>query len=409
MSIAMKWYFTLTVILLCSCWILRAQKTGTGQEIVSNYRGPGLTPFHEGLIEKNIFISPEIIRLKPSPFLSLKNKINTCLSFFSNDTLYGSMKGVRITFTGRATLSKDKSSPSQFPVFGIEVGFHTIHSGDSIPLWSGDPDAWLTVTFNNPLKLTGYPIIQDIYEEPLVTGDFFGHREYHRISVPHRMVAVKNNPGAFFDPVTREDFLLTLISYFQMSLDKEEKPQTQPSKEPVLQATQWNRENAFKKFEEHLKEIRKYDPLLAQRLEAAYREEISAKGIQPLPGDINKVDRIIALATWREAVRKLKAEMNAMSPLERKSQAWWSNSENANVSGLTPAGYSGSRPLVRINKNLVDKSRSPSDIQLIVIEWPEILVPETQDQTGFNPASSKLFRILENETLWNQVFTMLNR
>lgn len=405
----MKWYFPLIWMLLCSSWILRAQSTGSGQANASEFGGPVFMPHHEGIIDKNILISPEITRLRPSPALSLRNKINACIAFFSGDTLFRSVKGMRISFEGRATMPNDKSTPFQSPVFGFEIGFYTILSSNSLPVWSDDPDTWLTVSFNNPMKLAGYPIIHDIYEEPLVTGDFFGHREYHRISAPHRMVAVKNIPEAFFEPVSREEFLLSLISYFQTSIDKEENPRIRPTKEPDLQVSQWNRENAFRKFEEHLKEIRKYDPLLAGRLEAAYREEISAKGIQPFPAEVNKVDRMIALTTWREAVRKLKAEMNAMSSLERKSQAWWSNRENSNVSGLTPAGYSGSRPLVRINKNLIDKSRSPSSIQLIVIEWPEIPVPEIQDQTGYNLAYSKLLRLLENKTLWNQVFNMLNK
>jgi hypothetical protein len=405
----MKWVFPLIFLLLCSCRILRAQEKGTGQEIFPDYSSPVFMPHHKGIIDKNIFISPEITRLKPSPALSLRNKINTCLAFFSSDTLFRSVKGIRVSFSGSATMPDDKNSPFYFPAFGVEVGFHTILSVDSMPVWSEYPDAWLTVSFNNPLKLAGYPIVRDIYEEPVVTGDFYGHREYHRISAPHRIVAVKNSPGAFFEPVSREDFLLSLISYFHSSIDKEENSRIQPTKEPDIHASQWNRENAFRKFEEQLKEIRKFDTLLAGRLEAAYREEIKAKGIQPFPAEVNKVDRMIALSTWREAVRKLKAEMNAMSPLERKSQAWWSNSENSTVSGLTPAGYSGSRPLVRINNNLIDKSRSPSNIQLIVIEWPEIPDPEIQDQTGYNLACSKFFRLLENKTLWNQVFNMLNK
>lgn len=409
MSRDMKWVFTLILLLFISSGSLRAQETGTRQIPGSDSGSFVFLPYHKGIIDKNIFISPEITRLRPSPAQTLKNKINSCLSIFSEDTLFRSIKGLRIAFTGRAMIPDDKNSPFHYPVFETDIGFHSILSGDTIPVWLDDPDAWLTVYFNNPLKLAGYPIIHDIYEEPVITGEFFGHREYHRISSPHRMVAVKNNPGPLYEPVSREDFLLSLISYFQVSIEREENPGMKPAKESEIQVSPWNRETAFKKFEEHLKEIRKYDPLLAGRLEAAYRERMQSKEIQTLPANENKVDRMIVLTTWREAVRKLKAEMNAMSPLERKSQAWWSNSENSSVSGLTPASYFGSRPLVRINKNLIDKSRSPATIQLIVMEWPEIPFPEIQDQTGYYLACSKLQQLMENHPLWNQVFNLLNK
>jgi hypothetical protein len=99
--------------------------------------------------------------------------------------------------------------------------------------------------------------------------------------------------------------------------------------------------------------------------------------------------------------------MNAMSPMERKSQAWWSNNEESNVSGLTPSGYSGSRPLVRLNKNLIDRTRPSSSIQLIVIEWSMIPGTEFEETGGYNLAFSKLSQLSQQEKLWEEVFRML--
>jgi hypothetical protein len=405
----MKRIFFLTLMLLFSNRELHAQKTGSTGKTALEFGDLVFMPGHEGTVEKNILISPEIAGLRPSPVKALKKRIDDCIAVFARDTFSRSVKGLKISFTGRALISDDKNHPANRPVFGLEIGFHTILARDSTPYWSDDPDAWLHIYFNNPLKLGGHPIIHDIYQEPVVTGNFFGYREYDRISTSHRIVAVKNSQTPLFEPVSREDFLLSLISYFQFSIEKEEHPKVQYVRESGSQVSQSNRETAFKKFEEHLKEIRKVDPLLAGRLEAAYREGISDKGNQPFPGNDNKANRMFALSTWQEAVRKLKAEMNAMSPLERKSQAWWSNSENSNVSGLTPAGSNASRPLVRISKNLIDRNRPPSDIQLIVIERPPIPLPAMLDQTGYNLAYSQLLRLMENHTLWMQVFNWLDK
>ena len=100
--------------------------------------------------------------------------------------------------------------------------------------------------------------------------------------------------------------------------------------------------------------------------------------------------------------------MNAMSPAERKTQAWWSNTEESNVSGLTPAGYSGSRPLVKINKNLIDRTKPASYIQLMVVEWSMIPGTEISETTGYNLAYEKLSKLGKKDALWLRFFDMID-
>jgi hypothetical protein len=120
------------------------------------------------------------------------------------------------------------------------------------------------------------------------------------------------------------------------------------------------------------------------------------------------VDKNIMLNTWREAVRKLKAEMNAMSSLELKSQAWWSDTENSNVSGLTPAGFSGSRPLVRLNKNLMDKTKPGSSVQIIIAEWSMLPGLDFTDTSGYNVAYGKISQLAKDLRLWQQIFNLID-
>lgn len=375
---------------------------------ILEYDGQFFMPYSEGLKEKSLTIAPEIAKLRPSPFNLLKKKINSCLSLFYNDTVFSSFHGLKTTFTGKI-LPQDglneffKWLPSQ-----LEVRIYTSLAKDSLPYWENDPEAWITVCFNNPRKLVGPPVINDIFIEPRETGSFAGYTEYDRISVPDRIVAVKDSGLHPFEPVSREDFILTLITFFQTSIEKGEKQTVTVATTSELLKAGREKENERLKFEEHLKEIRKVDPLLADKLMDAYETGYSDSGNPANKENENKVDRKIVLNTWREAVRKLKTEMNAMSSLERKSQAWWSNNEDSNVSGLTPPNISGSRPLIRLNRNLIDKTKPNTDIQLIVIEWSLLPASDISETEGYNLANAKLFELIRREKLWNQVFRMLD-
>ncbi len=180
------------------------------------------------------------------------------------------------------------------------------------------------------------------------------------------------------------------------------------SPQTTLSNAGFNREIELQKFQRELENIRKLDPRLADRLMQAYTEAGQpASSSQQGSETGSHVDRNIVLNTWREAVRRLKAEMNAMSPLERKSQAWWSNTEDSNVSGLTPAGFSGSRPLVRLNKNLIDKNKPGSAIQLIVTEWSMLPGSDYSNIDGYNLAYGKISQLEKNKILWQQVIDLL--
>ncbi len=404
----MKYKIPVILIILFFHFRVNAQVDKHSSSTILEYDGQYFMPYSEGIKEKSLSIAPEIAKLRPSPLNLLKKKMNSCISIFYNDTIFSSLHGLKTTFMGQILPQNGMNEflkwlPSQF-----EIRIYTTLARDSMPYWEDDPEAWVTVYFNNPKKLVGTPVINDIFVEPREAGSFSGYAEYDRISVPDRIVAVKDNGLRLFEPVSREDFILSLITFFQTSIEKGEKQTVTPATTSELLTAGREKENERLKFEERLKEIRKYDPLLAEKLMQAYEAGYSVSGNQASIENENKVDRMIVLNTWREAVRKLKAEMNAMSSLERKSQAWWSNNEDSNVSGLTLTGFSGSRPLVRLNRNLIDKTKPNTDIQLIVIEWSVLPDSEITETEGFNLAYAKLLELIRSEKLWSQVFRLID-
>lgn len=388
-----------------------AQNEENSPDAVVEYDGQYFMPFSEGVTEVLFSAAPELARVSPSQVSQLKKRLEECITFFREDELLSSPRGMKITYRASVAPLPGIHPRNKGIAAELETGIYATLARDSVPAWEPSPDARITIYLNNPAKLAGPPVINDIYVEPRITGDFFGHPEMDRITVPYRVVAVKKHDLPLFTPVTREDFILTLISFFQNSIEKVEKKGVQPGPPSSENKTTPAGDPGRQKFINELEKIRKMDPELADKLMQAYLEAgISAAGNQQ--GDHTgqndgHVDQNIMLNSWREAVRKLKAEMNAMSPHERKSQAWWSSIEENNVSGLTPAGFSGSRPLVRISRNIIDTTQPASSIQLLVVEWSMAPGSEFSETSGYNLAFGRLSQLSRNEALWNRIFKMM--
>ncbi len=407
----MKPLLIILFFLLTGTSQLSAQARSARHNTIAEFEGQHFMPYAEGVTSSSMMADPGISKTLQSQVNLLKKKLDSCTEVFREDTLFQNIQGLKVTFNARISQVTGTKEQGRLLTSSLEAAIFTTLAKDSLPSWETTPDARVTLHFNNPRLLAGSPVINDIYVEPRETGRFLQYPELDRISVPNRVVAVTHSDFPLFEPVSREDFILTLISFFQGSIEKAEK---QGNHSPIQSmepshSTLTSKEIEKQKFSADLEKIRKVDPELAEKLMQAYIEvglPSAENSISPKDG--TPVDHIIVLNSWREAVRKLKTEMNAMSPAERKTQAWWSNTEESNVSGLTPAGYSGSRPLVKINKKLIDRTKPTSSIQLIVVEWSMIPGTEISETTGYNLAYDKLSRLSRHEIIWRRVFEMID-
>jgi len=397
----------LAVIFFFACIpFMQGQENNFPKNTITESDRQYFMPYSTGIKEKSLIVAPDVARIKPSQVSLLKKKLNSCLSLFYGDSLFNPMNGLKATFKQEILSMDGINEQVRWIPSSFEINLFTTLSKDSLPYWESTPDAFIAIYFNNPKKLVGEPVIDDIYIEPLEINSFSHWKELDRISVPERVFVAKRNNLPCFEPVSREDFILTLITFFQGSIEKAEKHPVSSSRQQGI-ASQSNKEH-HQKFAEELGKIRKYDPQLADKLMQSYIESVTLSGNVPDRENGNRVDNNIMLNTWREAVRKLKAELNAMSSIELKSQAWWSNTEEANVSGLTPPEFSGSRPLVRLNKNLIDKTKPNSSIQLIVSEWSMLPGSDFNDITGYGLSFYKISQLGKDENLWRQVYNLLD-
>ncbi len=387
------------------CLTAEAQESEPSPFTVVEFGGEFFMPFSGGVLEQSLELSPGIARMKPLPVHRMKQKLDSCLSLISHDSLFGSMKGIKGVLTGKISPAGGGSEPFPWLPASLDVSLYATLAREGLPAWDGQADARFTIHINDPAKLVGNPVIRDIYPEPELTGTFFGRPEYRRLPLPGRAVVIKNNPFPLFEPVSREQFILELIGFFQKSIENSEKKSVngKPAQPPPVVTP---REDEMQKIREYLDGIRKYDPFLADRIGSIYRESGVLQD-EKEPGDgQHGIDRQIVLNSWREAVRKLIAEMNAMSPVERKAQAWWSSTEESNVSGLTPAGFRGARPLVRLSRKLMDPTRPAGDIQLMVVEWPVNPGTLFSETSGYYLALSQLMELSRREPLWKQIFSL---
>jgi hypothetical protein len=399
----MRGAFLLVLLLIYNR--LSAQDIQFPADTIIESDGQHFMPYSAGIKDKTLKVASDVARMKPSQVSILKRKLNTCSAIFSNDSVFNPFSGLKVVFKAEIYPLDGSNETVKWIPSSVEVGVYTTLSKDSSPYWEPTPDAWITVHFNNPEQLVGNPVINNIYVEPVQTDSWQPWIEFDRISVPNRVTAVKKSDLPWFEPVTREDFILTLITFFQGSIEKAEKETRYPygTTPRSLQVSE------HEQYEKEIEKIRKFDPALADKLMEAF---LAGEKSGTTAGQENRtttsLDKNIMLNTWREAVRKLKAEMNAMSPVELKSQAWWSDTENSNVSGLTPAGYSGSRPLVRLNKNLIDKTKPGSSIQIIIAEWSMMPGLDFTDITGYNLAYDKISKLSKNLRLWQQVYDLID-
>lgn len=404
----MKHIYLLIVGLALSGTVF-AQETDKLPDGVEWYDGHYFMPYLEGTAEETWQIAPEVSRTRPSHANVLKKKLERCAAIFKSYGPFNPPQGMKVTFTGEVLpLGGEKDQPRWLPS-RFRIGAYATLACDSGPCWETTTDAWITVHFNNPREMVGTPVINDIYAEPRMVADFFGHPEFDRILVPNRAVVVTSSKQELFVPVSREDFILTLIAYFEESISKGERQAASPAARKTAAAAPAVRSDEQQQFDAFIQEIKRYDPELADRLKQTYLEAGIMPGQAKTQAEQNpEVDRMIVLNTWREAVRNLKAELNAMSPSERRSQAWWSNTEKSNVSGLTPANPALSRPLVRLSPNLIDRNKPLTNIQLLVIEWSMPPRSEFAEDNGYNLPHARLSELSRDQKIWQQLFNLID-
>jgi hypothetical protein len=374
------------------------------------YRGERFMPFIDGPVEENSFSSPDFSRQQLRMVGTMRENLVNASAVMKSCELFHPPQGFKLSIQSN-TLPPVEFLNNESLSGSIRLELFVTMVCNERPCYDKKTDASVTLIFNDPSQLAAIHVMDDIWIQPRKISDFYGHPVYKLYSGRREITVVSNSDIPLYLPVMREDFIMTLIRHFGAIISEEEKLASLPqAKDKLLSLSQEERAERNSEFKEAYASMFRFDPLLANKLKDNFEE--AERRLSEAQSDtslsITQAQFVnMQVNVWREGIRKLRAELNAMSPSERRSQAHWSESEQMNTSGLTPPGYPGSNPVARINPLVIDNSRPITDIQLITIEWGVDIAPYTSFKQGRSLQYHKLFELSQCEDAWKQIFEMV--
>ncbi len=387
-----------------------SQTTPAFSDEIILYRGERFMPFIDGPVEENSFSSPDFTRQQLRMVGVMRENLVKASAAMKACQLFHPPQGFKLSIQS-STLPPVEFHNNESLSGSLRLELFVTMVCNERPCYDKKTDAAVTLVFNDPAQLAAIHVMDDIWLQPRKISDFYGYPVYKLYSGSREITVIRDNELPLYLPVAREDFIMTLIRHFSEIISDDEHLASLPqSKEKLLSISEEERAERNSEFNKAYARMFRFDPLLARKLkdnfEEAERRLAEAQSDTSL--SITQAQFVnMQVNVWREAIRKLRAELNAMSPSERRSQAHWSESEQMNTSGLTPPGHPGSHPVARINPLIIDNSRPRTDIQLITIEWGVDLAPFASFKQGRSLQYNKLYELSQCGEVWKQIFEMV--
>ena len=373
------------------------------------YRGERFMPFIDGPVEDYAESSAEFTKQQMRLVVQMRENIALASSFLKGCDLFHPPQGFKLVVRSNTfppVEFHDNESLSGTLRFELYV---TLVCNEK-PCYDQKTDAWVSISFNDPGMLGHTHIMDDIWIQPRKVSDFYGQPVYRFNLSQREIVVATDGSNPVYLPVSREDFIMTLIAHFNDIIAEEERMAAMSlSKSTILSSRDSEKQYRRLEFEEAYSRLNRFDPLLARKLKNNYDE--TERRVREASSDSVRITLsqflTMQVNVWKEGVRKLRAELNAMSPSERRSQAHWSEAEAMSTSGLTPPGHPGSNPVARINPAIFDHSKKDSDIQLITVEWGVDTAPYAAFRQGRSLVFNKLYHLEFCSTGWEKLFGMV--
>lgn len=381
------------------------QKQSFSDEIIL-YRGERFMPRIDGPIEEQLLMASTLTRQQIRPANLFRKNLDSLVSLLKSCDVLLPPQGIK------SVIKTEIMPPAGFhdnkSISGIiDLSLFVTMVCNEKPCWDKTTDATLSIAVNDPGKLAAIHILDDIWIQPRLVSKFQNFPVYRLNDRDREIVVIAPEGINLYVPVTREEFVTLLISHFQETINKGREVAALPQsrKTTIIYSEAENNARRAEWMADYNK-LYRFDPILARKLQSAF--DAAEKRVQEASGDstitFTKSQHIeLQLGVWREGVRKLYAELNAMSPSERRSQAHWSESETLNASGLTPPGYPGSFPVARINPQVMDNKLPPEAIRLIILEWGHETEPYATFKQGRSLQYHQLHRLKNCVELWENI------
>jgi len=217
--------------------------------------------------------------------------------------------------------------------------------------------AALSFYINDPVRVLGSPVVNNIFLQPIKVADFFGYPVYQ--NTQKEVTVISKNKTSLFFPVTQEEYLKQLIEVETVKQNNNSGNSKISDSDQILS-----------EMEKGYKELLKTDPTSA----AEFKTEI-----EKFKADMvnNATDNIPD-----NMLTSLKKELDNLSPAERNKPAMYSLSameKYGNFSGLIPDTEKGTA-LVKIAPEFSDLMNKKNALKLLVISWNVGINNSTSDK-----------------------------
>jgi len=300
-----------------------------------------------------------------------------CRAIISWDSL-NPPKGFEIRFNSSETVAQ-----MAFLAYVMEGGLKTTKSGPT-----------LNIYINDPVRILGSPVAENIFLQPEKVSDFYGCPVYRNTDNEVTVIYKARTP--LFVPVTREEYLQQLIRTESARQGKEDRGQQKSDSEIILE-----------EMEKSYRDLLKVDPDAA----AEFKIEI-----QKFRADMEK-DQDAGAPVGLLA--SLKAELEKLSPAERKQPALYSVGafeRYGNFSGLVPeSGKETGAALVRLAPEYAGMTDNRDAIKILILSWNVGSDNAKSDKPrlfqgspkGFQLADYHMARLYHQQKIWNSIISLV--
>ena len=257
--------------------------------------------------------------------------------------------------------------------------YYFVEGADGQPSWGGEANTSVEIRVNDldhtfvaagTYDVIGAPYLwlpdrRRIYNTPRKTGEIDGFPVYDTL-----VAVISKGSRPWWVPVTREEYVASLIRFNEGELARYAGRAASPN-DPYAKWVS-EREQRRRTREKAYAQLKATSPAKAEEflrtsLKMEEGMEAALKRASAAPAPVSDGAKL-----YRDIIAALKAELAAMSPAERRSQAWRLRREDTMAdiyrSHLVAAGTEGARALISTNPDFFDRSRPRSDWQIVTVE-----------------------------------------
>ncbi|HEX3008093.1 MAG TPA: hypothetical protein VHO90_10805 [Bacteroidales bacterium] len=254
--------------------------------------------------------------------------------------------------------------------------------------------AVLSFFVNDPARIMGSPVVNNIFLQPEKVAAFYGYPVYQNTNT--EVTVITKSKAPLFVPVTQEEYLTELI-----------KSETKKAGGEAAQSPKSDSETVLAEMGKTYRELLKTDAVAA----AEFKTEM-----QNFKADMANLPKEDALTSMLSLLKK---ELEDMPAADRSKPAWYSTGameKYSNFSGLVPESNSDEgTALVKLSPALASMTNVNDAIKVLVIRWnlgndnsasdkPRLF---NGDAKGYMLADYHLAKLYNNKKIWTSIINLM--